>query len=250
MNAITYLLTRLLLLLSALAIPLSLAAQDKQNHRPVRYSLQVIGTLGGSFSEAHGLNNKGSTAGQSLVTGDLVLHAFFWRKGVIADIGTLGGPDSFVNVANHTVSERDAVVGYSETSTPDPNVENFCNPLFANGLICLPFVWEDGVLTALPTLGGNNGQAFGINNRGQIVGQAETPDLDPCSPFAEQVEAVIWEHGVVQEILLPFGGTAAVATAINDKGQAVGLSGCNATGNFSLCFGSTERPSISVVWGA
>jgi probable HAF family extracellular repeat protein len=229
----TSLLTRLLLLFSALAFPLSIAAQDKQNHGSVRYSLRVLGTLGGGFGEAHGLNNKGSTAGRSLVTGDSDLHAFFWRKGVITDLGTLGGPHSFVPLANHTVSENDWVVGFSQTSTPDPNAENFCSsfPLFANGLICLPFVWENGVMTALPTLGGNNGQALGINNRGQIVGLAETPNLDPCSPFAQQVEPVIWEHGVVQEILQPFGGTAAVANAINDNGDVVGLSGCAATGN-------------------
>jgi probable HAF family extracellular repeat protein len=56
--------------------------------------------------------------------------------------------------------------------------------------------------------------------------------LDPCSPFAQQVEPVIWEHGVVQEILQPFGGTAAVANVINDNGDVIGLSGCAATGNF------------------
>jgi probable HAF family extracellular repeat protein len=229
MHVATSLWTRALILLSALAIPLGHAAQDKQNRRPVRYSVQVIGTLGGTFSEAHGLNNKGSTAGQATLAGDLALHAFFWRKGVITDLGTLGG-NSLVLVANHTLNERDMVVGYSETSTPDPNGDDLC--ALGDFLICLPFVWQDGVLTGLPTLGGNNGNANGINNRGQIVGQAETPNSDPCSPFAQQVEAVIWEHGVVQEVLPPFGGTAAEALAINDDGQAVGLSGCNATGNF------------------
>ena len=31
----------------------------------------------------------------------------------------------------------------------------------------------DGHMSALPTLGGNNGQASAINNRGQVVGFAE-----------------------------------------------------------------------------
>jgi probable HAF family extracellular repeat protein len=85
-------------------------------------------------------------------------------------------------------------------------------------------------MTALPLLGGNNGQAAGINNRGQIVGVVETPNPDPCSIFFLQVEAVIWENGQIQE-LPPFPGDPdGNAFAINDKGEAVGASGC-ATGN-------------------
>jgi probable HAF family extracellular repeat protein len=210
---------------------MSLAAQEKQEHRAVRYSLRVLGTLGGTFSEAHGLNNKGSAAGQSLVIdSNFPLHAFFWQKSKLVDLGTLGGQNSLVSVGNHTLNDQDTVVGYSETSTPDPNGEDFCT--LGTSSICLPFAWSNEVLSALPTLGGNNGNAYGINNRGQIVGQAEAPNSDACSPFAQQIDAVIWEHGVVQEILPPFGGTAAQALAINDKGQVVGQSGCVATGNF------------------
>lgn len=241
MNTTTSPLRRGSILLCVLAVPLGLAAQGTQHPHLVRYSLEVLGTLdgtpcgrplppgsctGGTFSEAHGLNNTGATAGQSLLmSNSLPLHAFFWQKGVMTDLGTLGGQNSLVPVANHTVNERDAVIGNSETSTPDPNGEDLCG--LGTFSICLPFVWQDGVLTALPTLGGNNGNSGGINNRGQIVGTVETPNSDPCSlPFAQQIQAVIWEHGVVQEVLPPFGGTAAAANAINDNGQVVGESGC------------------------
>jgi probable HAF family extracellular repeat protein len=186
------------------------------------------------------LNNRGSVAGQSFLPNG-ALHAFFWQKGVMTDLGTLGGPDSFVNVANHTVNEKNVVAGYSETSTPDPNAENFCNPFFANGLVCLAFAWENGVMTALPTLGGTNGQAWGINNRGQIVGQAEGPDPAPCSPFALQVSAVVWRNGQIEQVLPPFGGSAAIATAINDNGEVVGLSGCN-TGTFYAVLWRHDNP--------
>ena len=139
-------------LFAALSIPAQLVAQEKrasEKARPPHFKLKVLGTLGGPFSEAHGLNNRGSVPGQSFLPNG-ALHGFFWREGVMTDLGTLGGPDSFVNVANHTVSERDVVVGYSETSTPDPNQENFCNPFFPNGLVCLPFVWENGVMMRCP----------------------------------------------------------------------------------------------------
>jgi len=164
---------------AGLAIPSPLGAEGQRQQDSTKlqhYKLTVLDTLGAAFdSEAHGLNNRDSVLGQSFLPNG-ALHAFFWRKGVMTELGTLGGPDSFVNVANHTVSERDVVVGYSETSTPDPNAENFCNPNFANNLVCLPFVWEKGMMTPLPTLGGTNATAAGINNRGQIVGVAETPN--------------------------------------------------------------------------
>jgi uncharacterized membrane protein len=41
---------------------------------------------------------------------------------------------------------------------------------FGTKKTCRPFLWRDGHIMALPTLGGNNGQASAINNRGQIVG--------------------------------------------------------------------------------
>jgi probable HAF family extracellular repeat protein len=162
----------------------------------------------------------------STTTGDTALDAFLWSKGVITDLGSLGGP---ISLTFTKPNERGEVAGYSNTSAPDPNGEDFCNGL-GTFLICLPFVWEKGVMTALPTLGGTNGQALGINNRGQIVGEAETPNVDPCSPFALQVEAVVWRDHQIEQVLPPLGGTVAVANAINDNGDAVGLSGC-ITGN-------------------
>jgi probable HAF family extracellular repeat protein len=243
MNSRIWMCITAMILFAALALPIQVSAQDAQDHnqqRQTRYAIEVLGTLGGD-SEAHGLNNRGSVPGQSSLSNG-ALHAFLWRKGVMTDLGTLGGPDSFVSVANHTVSERDVLVGFSETSTPDPNGENFCNPNFANNLVCLPFASENGVMTPLPTLGGTNGVALGINNRGQIGGDAEGPNFDPCSPFALEVKAVIWRDHQIEQALPPFGGSAAVANAINDNGDAVGLSGC-ITGNFYAVLWSHGRPS-------
>ena len=215
-------------LFAALAIPLRLAAQAERdhNHNHVRYSLKVFGTLGGTFGEAWGVNNEGSVVGHSNLPEDAAYHAFLWQKGVVTDLGTLGGPNSN-NSSTAPLNDRGEVSGFSDTSTPDPNGEDFCS--FRTNLICLPFVWQKGVMTPLPLLGGNNGQAAGINNRGQIVGVSETPNADPCSFAFLQVEAAIWANGTVQE-LPPFPGDAiGNASAINDSGQVVGATGCLTT---------------------
>jgi probable HAF family extracellular repeat protein len=177
-------------LFTTLAIPGQLAAQDNQDHnhhKQVRYSIKVLGTLGGTFSEAVGINNNGSMAGSSAITGDVDVHAALWQHGVITDLGTLGGPNSVAPEAEPQPNERGEVAGASDTSTKDPNGEDFCS--FGTHLICLPFIWEKGVLTALPTLGGNNAEAWQINNRGQVTGAAENATQDPnCTAFTPEVE--------------------------------------------------------------
>ncbi len=81
----------------------------------------------------------------------------------------------------------------------------------------------------LPTLGGNNGYAAGVNNRGQVIGWAETGTHDPTCHLLQVLgfEAVIWDpknHSKRQ--LRPWHDDVdTAATAINDKGQAVGISG-------------------------
>lgn len=199
------------------------ATQDSNTRHHHHYKLTILPTLGGTFGEAWGVNNSGSIDGHSTLPLDEVYHAFLWRKGVITDLGTLGGPNSNQGFLN----DQGEVSGASDTSIPDPNGEDFCG--FGTNLICLPFVWQKGVMTPLPLLGGNNGSAAGINNRGQIVGVSETPNSDPCSFSFLQMEAVVWENGTVQE-LPPFPGDSdGIGSAINDSGQVVGATGCATT---------------------
>jgi hypothetical protein len=142
---------------------------------------------------------------------------------VITDLGRLGGPNSIAPEAESQPNARGEVAGASDTTTPDPNGEDFCSG--GTFLLCLPFVWQKEVITALPTLGGTNGQSVGVNNRGQIVGALETPS-DACSFAFLQVEAVLWEKGNIYELntLIPPGSPLYLkeALSINDHGQIAG----------------------------
>jgi probable HAF family extracellular repeat protein len=115
------------------------------------------------------------------------------------------------------------------------------------------FLWRNGVMTDLGTLGGNSA-ASGINSQGQIVGNSETPDgsahaflwekgamtdLGDFTPFdinaAGQIaghkfvpevqtnHAVVWTNGVLTD-LGTLGGSFSFASAIDARGRVVGMS--------------------------
>jgi probable HAF family extracellular repeat protein len=126
------------------------------------------------------------------------------------------------------INDRGQIVGYSETDVLDPNGEDIC--AFGTHLTCRPFLWQDGHMSALPTLGGNNGQASAINNRGQIAGFAENTTVDstcPPPPFPPNRIAlpVLWKKGKAQPLPTVGSDPDGDAFWINDHGQAVGYSG-------------------------
>jgi probable HAF family extracellular repeat protein len=137
------------------------------------------------------------------------------------DLGTLGGLNSWMNWGE--INDFGQVVGFSETNVPDPNGEDICG--FGTHLTCRPFLWQFFHLSALPTLGGNNGQASAINDRGQIAGFAENTTVDSgCPPNRIQLP-VLWEKGKAQPLPTVGSDPDGVAFWINDRGQAVGYSG-------------------------
>jgi probable HAF family extracellular repeat protein len=232
-----------IVLCGALAAVVRVDAQDQQGGTgPTLYRVINLGNpLGGTSSAGNAMNNLGWAMGTANLPGDTTQHAEIWLPGLHLDLGTLGGANSGVEFANH--SNRGQIVGIAETADLDPLAETWsCAGAFfptVTGHICLGFVWQNGAMTALPTLGGYNGFAASVNNLGQVVGWAETAVHDPTCvpPQVLQFEAVIWGPGNGQIQQLP--GLAddpdTAATAINDKGQVVGISGIcqNAVGAFS-----------------
>jgi probable HAF family extracellular repeat protein len=150
-------------------------------------------------------------------------------------LGTLGGKNSSINW--NGINDPGEAVGMSETSVLDPNGEDICG--FGTHLTCLPFLWQNGVMSGLPTVGGNNGQASAINNSGQIVGYAENGIVDSTCPAGttnNRVDLpVLWhkDKGKYEAQALPTNGSDpdGVAFGINNRGQAVGYSGTCTTVN-------------------
>jgi probable HAF family extracellular repeat protein len=196
-------LTRLMLLalFTTGTIPEPLVAQEQQEHNKklLRYRVIDLGTLGGTISDALGVSNRGWVAGWSYLPGDANLHALLWRKGVKTDLGTLGGPNSQEQWP--VKDNRGLIVGSAETSAMDPFAEDFCgfdanSGVPPTGLVCVGFLWQDGVMTALPTLGGNNAQADAVNNLGEVAGLAETATQDPsCTPPRKSLTLMLLSGG-------------------------------------------------------
>jgi probable HAF family extracellular repeat protein len=104
-------------------------------------------------------------------------------------------------------------------------------------------------MTALPTLGGNNAQAVGVNDLGQVVGFAEqsTHYQNCSSPQVLDIQAVVWEPSGKIETLPPLpGDVSAWAIGINNYGQVIGVSGDCVSPNFNGNGGTT--PQHVVIW--
>jgi probable HAF family extracellular repeat protein len=200
-----------------------------------QYQVSNLPDFGGTSSGGNSINDQSWVAGYSRLP-DRNRHATLWRSGLLSDLGTLGGPNSSVtwNVKN----TQGVIVGISQTADPEPLGERWSSAAFYStpnnvGFINLGFVWEQslGQMRGLPNFpGGHNGFATGANNLRQAVGWAENGvhDGDCVSPQVLRFLPAIWSLGPPDQIhdlpLVP-GDSSGAATAINDNGQIVGISG-------------------------
>jgi probable HAF family extracellular repeat protein len=197
----------------------------------VHYKIVNLGTLGGSFAEGIGISNRGRVSGFSTLAGDQSTHATLWTEDAgLQDLGTLGGPNSAINFP--VKDSRGLLVGEADTSMLDPFNEGICAGAAApfttpDPYICRGFLWRRGKMTPLSTLGGNNSVAENVNDRGQIVGFAESADPDPncMAPEVFDLRPVIWgKEGQIEALPLLRGDILGAAIGINNKGQIMGVS--------------------------
>lgn len=148
-------------------------------------------------TNAKAINELGQVAGST--TRSNVSHAVLLQDGELTDLGTLQpGFDTFAAGLNNLGE----VVGYGEMSNAYGDYR--------------AFHWKDGVMTMLPTFGGDVGTAHAINDAGQIVGGASAP--------GGQLHAYVYQQGAMTDLGTLPGGDYSEAYAVNARGDVAGQS--------------------------
>jgi probable HAF family extracellular repeat protein len=172
----------------------------------------------GDASSTSWISDSGLIAGQArnglidpLLPGLPEIRAVLWKDGEAIDLGTLGGNES----SAFSVNNRGQVVGVAVNTIPDP-FSFFATQLRA-------FLWQDGAMQDLGTLGGPESWALFVNNGGQVAGFSLTNDTANPATGSPTQDPFLWEHGTMVD-LGTLGGTFGWPYSLNNRGQVVGYS--------------------------
>jgi probable HAF family extracellular repeat protein len=188
----------------------------------VRTDLGALDNVLGSqaaWISANGLIVGTSENGEvdPLLSGFPEFRAVFWKNGEISNLGTLeGGFESSANAVN----SKGQVIGWATNTIPD------ANSMVAPGFLptqTRAFLWQNGTMRDLGTLGGTDAMAQFINERGQVVGWSYTgaPKTSFCN-FPMATHSFIWDEKNKIRDIGTLGGSCTEATGINNNDVVIG----------------------------
>jgi probable HAF family extracellular repeat protein len=190
---------------------------------------------GDTSSAATAINDAGQVAGISGTCDDAIggltaAHAVYWDAGGVIEIPNFGGKEFNTPTA---INERGDIAGFGD---------------HVGDLITEAFFWSrDKRFVGLGFLPGHGfSEAFGINNRRQVVGLSCTAAVTDCRAF-------LWQDGVMldlnQFVNLPPGVVRLThAMDINDDGVITGRA-ITTTNTLPAYVATPVQPAVPLVAG-
>lgn len=178
--------------------------------------MKDLGTLGGTFSRAMGINDSDQVAGYSY-TAEGTIHAFLWTAGgtdgpltnpQMKDLGAVDGLSSYA----YGINNAGQTVGYLEHGDGSHS----------------PFIWTPGAKDGIPgneqmkdlgTLGGLSADGYAINSGGAVAANVN------YSNVTGSIWTPMTPNGTVGDVTtsgVSLGGTWTSAQSINDFGVIAG----------------------------
>ena len=172
-------------------------------------------------SAAAAVNDRGQVAGSATDAAGRLRAVRWAADGTPRDLGTLGGATAEVAPGppggGSAINARGDVVGRSETADGEQHA----------------FLWRDGRMIDLGTLGGTESQAIAVNDRGQVVGTSRLAG-------GGSTRAFLWQEGHMVDLGAVAGVDFSSPVDINDRGEVIGEGG--APGGPSRAFVWTAPP--------
>lgn len=156
----------------------------------------------GNTGSANDINDSSQIVGWRNYLGQSGRFAFLYKAGSTINLGQLGGDVQWAEAT--AISNFGYIVGWSNTTSGE-----------THAFLRLP----SGTMLDLGTLGGNYSAAYGVNDRGQVVGVARNQ--------FDQDKAFLYTNGQMLDLNTLIGPsgewTMEIPYAINNRGQIAGL---------------------------
>jgi probable HAF family extracellular repeat protein len=210
------------------------------------YSVTDLGIVFRNYSnfQLKGINAAGQVVGVMEVPGGTTfqprLHAFRWDNSSLKDLTPPNSKSSYA----FGINNRGQIIGQVQTNSGDSHFVVWNNDGTMRALNVLDkgrvssirdindrgqivgdmftdtgkraFLFENGTIKNLGTLGGNESYAVAINNKGQVI-----CNVTITSPNYYR-HTVLWDNGTTRE-LGTLGGQSSDAIGINNRAEVIGM---------------------------
>lgn len=179
------------------------AAGNDLNHAFVwDGALHDLGTLGGQQSAAYAINSSGQITGIGQISGDISHAMLYSGGGPMTDLGTFPSWSGSYGSTGYGIDDFGDIGGVMATNG------------FPRG-----FLYTNGMMGDIGTLGGDEAAVYAINSYAEVVGYSTTSTGDHHAMFYD------YQNGTMEDLGVLGSATSSDAYGVNNAAHVVGSSG-------------------------